>query len=212
MISDIHLTIEKKTAYGWVLATTPAPNRDWAFRLPKGQEVSARDRVVDYLTANKPKSRLLATPVPAQRDDLVYFLDLQLTRHEGSYIFGDEPWFPWTPGTPMDFEERCHPLFAVLAGVENGQKLTPISAPRGLPGDACPETLSYFADWKDRHSSASHVSFAEFKNYPWATQAPVHDEPSIYRGIGRGRLNRMIQFLEDTGLPDEVRMVFWFNR
>ena len=207
---DIHVSIEKLTAYGWVLATTPRPDGNWALNLPVSDVTTAHAKVADYLRHHRGIPGPTAA-VPVGHSELIRFMDQELTPSEGALVFGEEPWFNWATGIPLDFEVRNQPLFAIMADIGNAAGLAPISRPRGIPGDACPETLAYYGRWRTTAHGMSHLLAREFLDYPWETSVPlVHGDPQL-RAIGRSRLKRMMGFLVAQGPPNAVRMVFWFS-
>ena len=211
MTTNIHIVIEKKTAYGWVPATTPQPDTFWAHQVPEASVEDVRSKLTSYLKAHGRNPLIRKMSPPTDRKELCAFLDYEFSPDGGSLLFGDEPWFNWQVGTPGYFEFPCYPFFAILADVRNDKGLTPISAPRGLPVDVSSETEDYLWTYTGAHG-ISHVYASELNAYPWKTQAPLFDHnPGFEEGIGKTRLFRMLDELAKIGSPDAVRIVFWFT-
>jgi hypothetical protein len=61
------------------------------------------------------------------------------------------------------YDSRNYQLFALLAGVRNRYNLEPISQPRGLPEDCCPEIATEREEYGG-HSS-SYLSLSEILRY-----------------------------------------------
>jgi hypothetical protein len=72
-----------------------------------------------------------------------------------------------TGKTPI-YENRNYSVFAVLAGVRNRDKITPISKPKGLPPDfeVVDEHYTMFDKDMGDHSY-SWLTLAELQAYPW---------------------------------------------
>lgn len=77
------------------------------------------------------------------------------------------------------YGNRNYDLFAILANVRNGrgfagiktgEGFVPMSEPRGIPDDACPEYRAYAESWGDDGHSHSYLTVAEIMAYDW-TQA-----------------------------------------
>lgn len=74
------------------------------------------------------------------------------------------------------YESRSYDLFSILANVRNGYGFAgvptgvgfiPISEPRGIPEDACPEYLSVVERWNGDGHSHSWFTVAELMDYDW---------------------------------------------
>jgi hypothetical protein len=62
---------------------------------------------------------------------------------------------------------RNYMLFAILAGVRNYYSLTPISKPRGLPGDVSDQVRSNSEEWGDDGHSHSYLSITDLFAFNW---------------------------------------------
>ena len=217
MSNDVYVTIEKKSAYGWSLATTPIPMRCWPFLIPASDLDAVLEKVVQHFEqapqiSALPPARDYDFSHPADVEEFQNYLDGNISTFDGAVLFGDESWFLWLPGTPEIFEQYSPRLFSVLAGIENTFGLQPIAPPRGLPGDACPETMAYYQNHYNPQD-ASFVTLAELQNYSWVKFASLHNlglaKPTA---IGVTQVEDILKFLKNVGDPDDVRMVFWFTR
>ncbi|EAG1729779.1 hypothetical protein [Listeria monocytogenes] len=65
------------------------------------------------------------------------------------------------------YKGRNYDLFAILAGVRNYNKLTPISYPKGLPDDVCMAIKKEHDCWEDNAHSQSYVTLKELLAYDW---------------------------------------------
>jgi len=121
------------------------------------------------------------------------------------------------------FDWRSYRLYGWLAGVRNYSAVTPLSKPRGLPGDASASLKEKYNDDDDYHS-ASWVSLEELLEFDYdamvedrrvstphtgnATCAPGEGETMTYREfLGKN-------FFEELGKLKEIgtcRVVFWFD-
>ena len=202
----IKIVIEKKTAYGWSLATTPEPSPNWYDYVPHDGIYEQKIAVVRYL---KGQSVVIETAdIDPDRRKFKNFLANTFSPDAGAVIFGDEPWFPWLPGTDPFLEETCRPYWAVLSGETNDLGITPIALPRSLPDDACDEVLDRF---DDEAFVASHVSLAELIAYDWNAQIQTPDGISTVKAhVDPIRVRHTQAYLAQFGAPDDVRMVFWF--
>ena len=205
MYCDIYLTIEKQTPYGWSLATTPQPSAFWSGRLPPGEIDNVIAKAQNYLALPAPVMDASA-PNHLYRV-LRFFLD-HFSPDEAALLFGEEPWFKWTPGTPAYLEVRNYALFAVLANVNNSYNIVPIAQPRGLPPDCCPETSDYHGWFGNSCHSASHVTLAELMAYPQNSFINVHTQS--YHVRDAAKIDDIATLLSNFGTPDHVRVVFWF--
>lgn len=130
------------------------------------------------------------------------------------------------------FGWRSYSVFAWLAGVRNYSHITPISEPRGLPGDMSDEVRDWFGygdEWSDFHS-LSHLTLAELLavNYDhriedWRGRkqrpdgiwdgAATMDQPtliSLREFLGSSYFEDASK-LRLLGDPDDVRIVFGFD-
>jgi hypothetical protein len=89
------------------------------------------------------------------------------------------------PYTTEPYDERNYRLFAFLAdvrngrgfaGVDTGNRVTPIAEPRGVPDDASDEWKKEVEQWGQDFHSASWFTLAELKAADW-------DQKTIERGI-----------------------------
>ena len=74
------------------------------------------------------------------------------------------------------YTDRNYRLFGVLANVRNGfgfagiktgDPVIPITMPRGIPKDACPEYLSEVESWGVDGHSHSWLTLNDLNSYPW---------------------------------------------
>jgi hypothetical protein len=105
----------------------------------------------------------------------------------GSEGLTDEPYFG-----------REYALFAILAGVRDSWKLSPIAPPRGLPADITTEVKAISEDWEREGHSHSWHSLRHLLEY-WAWQESFTEE-----GVVNGEDYLRIQA---GGLPAE-----WWGR
>jgi hypothetical protein len=124
---------------------------------------------------------------PEYLDEGFPYFDEALTRH-------NEP-----------FDSRNYSLFAILAdvrngvgfaGIDTGDRIEPISEPRGVPEDASPEYKKLVEQWDcDGHSHSYHT-LAQLKAYDW-------DQPVVYRGIVPA-VDYLI--MKEKGWPEDRRV------
>lgn len=96
------------------------------------------------------------------------------------------------------YTARNHAVFAMLAGYSDG--IISVADPRGLPSDVCP-AISEESRIQCGHSH-SHMQLDElrlyFRCYPeYRSKAPC--------------LLALLDELDGYGLPDEIRIVFFFD-
>lgn len=103
---------------------------------------------------------------------------------------------------------RSYHLFSLLAGVGNGNGVTPISEPRGLPDNVSGSFVGYSNDYGNDGHSHSHVTLKELKEY---------DRPERYgsRYEKYDFFAYLIDEMEKARLEnqtdDDVRLVFFFD-
>lgn len=116
--------------------------------------------------------------------------------HTKDTVEAKAPWVTADTWTDSEYEDgvkdvayydhyytgRSYDLFAVLAdvrngrgfaGVKTGSGFNPISSPRGVPDDACPEYRDAVERWGADGHSHSHLTLAELLAYDW-TQTTEH--------------------------------------
>ena len=212
MVSDIHVTIEKKSAYGWSLATMPEPCIAWAIGVPALAVAQGMEKARSYLKVHKPSSVWDCVPVPQDLSTFIHFLNDNLTPEEGAILFGDEPWFEWSAGTPEVFEASNDFLYAVLANYQNSYGIPPISRPRALPPDVTSDTMSLSILWNNSAHLKSHVSLAELQAYPWKSSVRINcwideDEYIQLKQAGTGNpTGRPSKFLPFARVPTSHRV------
>ena len=187
---DIHVAIEKKSNFGWTLATVPQPSPYWMYHIPEEYLGEAIQKVDDYIQANHAASAWAQNLVlPTNMDEFGAFLRDQLPGDDGSIIFGEEPWFNWTLGTPDIYHARNYNFFAILANVRNNGQITPISGERGLPINVSPEAKAAYEEWGADAHSPSHVTYSELLTYSWDDPLKVkcYVDESEYVLIRNGR-------------------------
>ncbi len=69
------------------------------------------------------------------------------------------------------YEGRNYNLFAILADVRNGNDITPIAAPRGVPTDATAEYQEIVKQWGGDGHSHSFFTLRELLDFNWQTTA-----------------------------------------
>jgi hypothetical protein len=79
-------------------------------------------------------------------------------------------------GEKQFYSDRNYDLFSILAnvrngygfaGVETGEGFVPISQPKGVPEDACPEYLAVVAQWDGDGHNHSWLTVRELLEYDW---------------------------------------------
>ena len=166
MTNHINVFVEKRTAYGWSLATTPEPSPFWSRAVPDAEVMTCYRKAVDYHTQMFPLSSLVTEAIPSTTKASREKLQEHLTLEEAAVLFGEEPWFVWNPGTSEHLTRPNHPLFALLTAVENVYGFQPIDVPRDLPDDVSAETLEYYQA-AGQALNASHVSLEELEAVKW---------------------------------------------
>lgn len=63
------------------------------------------------------------------------------------------------------YDGRNYELFALLAGVRNTYKVTPISKPKGVPNDLSNSIMKDYEEWGVDAHSASYYTFEELLNF-----------------------------------------------
>ena len=169
----MHLCIEKKTQFGWALATTPDPVGDWTKTIPEADAITVAAMATDYIesTPKKPARHPVPNPTCTFWEEFLDGMDACLDLDEAAALFGEERWFQWEPGNSRAFKTANYPLFAILGDIDNDYNIPPIAAARGLPDDVSPETLQFYSGGVE---NTSHVSFAEFMMYPWNQELTQH--------------------------------------
>lgn len=119
-------------------------------------------------------------------------------RKEGDKWVSADKWTPnkyYDPAEPegekplvVDYDDRIYrgrnyDLFGILANVRNGRgfagivtgkPFTPISMPKGLPGDVSDEVRSESDYWEGDGHSHSWLTLAELEAYDWKGQSTAH--------------------------------------
>lgn len=114
---------------------------------------------------------------------------------------------------PVNWEDchilRNYGLFGVLArGVR--YECEHSLEPRGLPNDACLNTLAYHKDWALDAHTESYITLPEIKEllmkYHLLNSVNGTDEDYVHRG-----LNNAYSMFPETDEPEKYRAVFWFD-
>jgi hypothetical protein len=71
------------------------------------------------------------------------------------------------------YHGRNYNLFAILAGVRNGNNHIPITLPKGLPHNVCKEVKNQFEFWDSDAHSTSFFSVKELLDFDW-TRSTIH--------------------------------------
>jgi len=105
---------------------------------------------------------------------------------------------------------RNYVFYAVLAGVRNYHRITPIASPKGIPKDAgMMSKAESEEDGPDGHTH-SWLTYEELKNYDWLQNIGsfiIFDEIHIFF---KALLTEM-RFLSGKYGDEGVRIVFWFD-
>ena len=169
---DIHVIVEKGSAFGWALASTPVPDRYWAYSVPPEAMDEVLAKAHAYMSATRPGRQAAPASCPTVGQDFHAVLE-ELGPDDGAVLFGEDEWFPWRTGTPACLERRNYALFSVLADVRNDNDISPVFPVRGFPSDASPECAENFEQWGADAHTPSWITAAEFNAYPWRTPVKV---------------------------------------
>lgn len=105
------------------------------------------------------------------------------------------------------YSGRNYNLFAILAGVRNGrgfagcktgEGFVPISEPRGVPDDACPEYKAEVDRWDGDGHSHSYFTVAELMAYDWNQTSILH---GVVNALG---YHEWARERRDAGQPPEI--------
>lgn len=103
--------------------------------------------------------------------------------------------------SPLD--ERSYVEFSILAGVRNRWDIVPISEPKGVPSDVCSDIKREIDNWDPDGHSHSYLTAKEISDY-------VSDDRQYAKWLFGSCLNQLMDRSE-TGVGDDVRIVFWFD-
>ena len=115
---------------------------------------------------------------------------------------------------------RNYWLFAVIAGVSNYEKVTPIAEPKGLPEDVTRITAEYYKIWEGDAHTASWLGPSEINALRERLKArPAEEWPGT--DLEYGILNTYIpenplcvaagEDADDSFPAEDLRLVFWFD-
>lgn len=127
------------------------------------------------------------------------------------------------------FDWRSYGMFGFLAGVRNYSDITPLSPPRGLPGNLSHDVAEDYESWQSDAHNASWLSVDELARFEY--NQPMEDRrvivqlaENLWSGAGTadaggGEVTTYREFLGDAFFDDleklkaagADRVVFWFD-
>lgn len=132
---------------------------------------------------------------------------------ESSYYRDGEQLSDWNaPYTFQPYEDRNYRLFSVLANVRNGDGLTPIAEPRGLPQDIHKFTDWYLEDVDPIDHSATWLTLEEVMAYPWTeieSDWPGHKTLADDCAQFLGNMKNLQAYAKSENC--DIRLVFGFD-
>jgi hypothetical protein len=148
-------------------------------------------------------------------------------RRDGTWHHFDEKVFGHGGLTAEPFDWRDYGLFGFLADVRNYSRSPVIAEPRGIPDDVSPEVLGEYDEWGVDAHTPTWLTAAELLAYDydavfWDRRVTKNGNGAALAEEGEGE-DRTLRDLLGTGyfgdldqlaklgMPDDVRVVFWFD-
>lgn len=123
---------------------------------------------------------------------------------EWEYIDGENPFT-----SRGDYE-----VYSFLADIRNYNRCIPIDDPRYLPDNMSDDLYKIYYEGRDDNYSESYINLDELLRFNYEKPCRIGEDhevvPTYKEFLGKDFFNEL-EHLKTLGLPDDIRIIFWFD-